>query len=193
MSSKSFIRDYKKSKMKQLIKYISTGALILILLIIIIALVTRYKAKKEIIPKNKAKKEILVEDDTQKDLLENGYYYLLNDDHKGNNLFRFYKASNKVISTTAHSLLSEIKFVDLFPTGNWFNEDFEHSAQYSMSGNKIAFSFGEVHFNGTLLEDGQKLELSYHSDTNGIEDTKIFKFISLDVLEDIQDLDLIHN
>ena len=58
---------------------------------------------------------------------------------------------------------------------------------------KIAFSFGEVHFNGTLLEDGQKLELSYHSGTNGIEDTKIFKFISLDVLADIQDLDLIHN
>ena len=45
--SKSFIKDDKRPKMKQLIKYISTGALILILLIIIIALATRYKAKKE--------------------------------------------------------------------------------------------------------------------------------------------------
>ena len=37
------------------------------------------------------------------------------------------------------------------------------------------------------------MELFVHSDINGYENTEIYKFISLDVLKDIRDLDLNDN
>ena len=121
---------------------------------------------------------------------ENGYYYCIDFEEKYNKVFRFYKASNKVIGATIGSTLSEIRFTNLFPSGNWFNEYYKDNARYEIttSGNKIAFKVGNVHYKGTLLE-GQKIELFSHSDINGHEDTKVFKFISLDVLEDIKKLD----
>ena len=125
---------------------------------------------------------------------ENGYYYCLSNDHEYNSVLRFYKESNKVIGASIGSTSSEIKFIGLFPKGNWFNENYENSGNYeiSISGNKIAFSLGKVHYKGTLL-NRQKMELFVHSDINGNEDTKVYKFISLDVLQDIRDLDLNDN
>jgi hypothetical protein len=180
-----------KKKMKQLIIYISAGFLFLFLLFSVIAFATRNNGKKKIILENKAKIETIEENVVSKDLLEeNGYYYCIDFEEKYNKVFRFYKASNKVIGATIGSTLSEIRFTNLFPSGNWFNEYYKDNARYEIttSGNKIAFKVGNVHYKGTLLE-GQKIELFSHSDINGHEDTKVFKFISLDVLEDIKKLD----
>ena len=180
-----------KKKMKQLIIYISAGFLFLFLLFSVIAFATRNNGKKKIILENKAKIETIEENVVSKDLLEeNGYYYCIDFEEKYNKVFRFYKASNKVIGASIGSTLSEIRFTKLFPSGNWFNEYYKDNARYEIttSGNKIAFKVGNVHYKGTLLE-GQKIELFSHSDINGHEDTKVFKFISLDVLEDIKKLD----
>jgi hypothetical protein len=180
-----------KKKMKQLIIYISAGFLFLFLLFSIIAFATGNNGKKKIILENKAKIETIEENVVSKDLLEeNGYYYCIDFEEKYNKVFRFYKASNKVIGASIGSTLSEIRFKNLFPSENWFNEYYKDNARYEIttSGNKIAFKVGNVHYKGTLLE-GQKIELFSHSDINGHEDTKVFKFISLDVLEDIKKLD----
>ena len=180
-----------KKKMKQLIIYISAGFLFLFLLFSVIAFATRNNGKKKIILENKAKIETIEENVVSKDLLEeNGYYYCIDFEEKYNKVFRFYKASNKVIGASIGSTLSEIRFNNLFPSENWFNEYYKDNARYEIttSGNKIAFKVGNVHYKGTLLE-GQKIELFSHSDINGHEDTKVFKFISLDVLEDIKKLD----
>jgi hypothetical protein len=180
-----------KKKMKQLIIYISAGFLFLFLLFSIIAFATGNNGKKKIILENKAKIETIEENVVSKDLLEeNGYYYCIDFEEKYNKVFRFYKASNKVIGASIGSTLSEIRFNNLFPSENWFNEYYKDNARYEIttSGNKIAFKVGNVHYKGTLLE-GQKIELFSHSDINGHEDTKVFKFISLDVLEDIKKLD----
>ena len=180
-----------KKKMKQLIIYISAGFLFLFLLFSVIAFATGNNGKKKIILENKAKIETIEENVVSKDLLEeNGYYYCIDFEEKYNKVFRFYKASNKVIGASIGSTLSEIRFNNLFPSENWFNEYYKDNARYEIttSGNKIAFKVGNVHYKGTLLE-GQKIELFSHSDINGHEDTKVFKFISLDVLEDIKKLD----
>ena len=180
-----------KKKMKQLIIYISAGFLFLFLLFSVIAFATGNNGKKKIILENKAKIETIEENVVSKDLLEeNGYYYCIDFEEKYNKVFRFYKASNKVIGASIGSTLSEIRFKNLFPSENWFNEYYKDNARYEIttSGNKISFKVGNVHYKGTLLE-GQKIELFSHSDNNGYEDTKVFKFISLDVLEDIKKLD----
>ena len=180
-----------KNSLKQLIIYISTGFLILTLLFSIVSFTTRSNNKKKIILENKAKVEITEKNELSKDLLEeNGYYYCINKEKKYNDIFRFYKASNKVIGACIGYSLSNLRFKKLFPFGNWFNEDYKANGRYeiSSSGNKIAFEVGNVHYNGTLLE-GQKMELFSHSDINGHENTRIFKFISLDVLKDIRNLD----
>ena len=144
--SKGLNNDDKRAKRKQLIIYISAGV---ILLFIIIALATRNKSPKEIILENKVQKEI-TEENIQNDLIEeNGYYYNLDIDAKTNLVFRFYKESKKVIKACITSTLSEIRFIDFFPRGNWFKKTYEHYGNYeiSISGNKIAFSIKQVHYN----------------------------------------------
>ena len=189
--SEDINNDDKRLKRKQLIIYASAGV---ILLFIIIVLATRNNTRKEILLENKAQKDITEENNPNELIEENGYYYCLSNDHEYNSVLRFYKESNKVIGASIGSTSSEIKFIGLFPKGNWFNENYENSGNYeiSISGNKIAFSLGKVHYKGTLL-NRQKMELFVHSDINGNEDTKVYKFISLDVLQDIRDLDLNDN
>ena len=189
--SKDINNDDKRLKRKQLIIYASAGV---ILLFIIIVLATRNNTRKEILLENKAQKDITEENNPNELIEENGYYYCLSNDHEYNSVLRFYKESNKVIGASIGSTSSEIKFIGLFPKGNWFNENYEDSGNYeiSISGNKIAFSLGKVHYKGTLL-NRQKMELFVHSDINGYENTEIYKFISLDVLKDIRDLDLNDN
>ena len=175
--------------MKQLIIYTSEVFLILTLLLSIIAFATRSNNKKEIILENKAKVEITKKKVPSKDLIEeNGYYYCINKEKKYNDILRFYKASNRVIGACISTSLPNIIFRKLFPHGKWFNENYKNNGTYkiSSSGNKISFNVGEVHYNGTI--EGQKMELFSHSDINGHETTRIFKFISLDVLQDIKHL-----
>ena len=185
--SKDLNNEDKRIKRKQLIIYISSGVL---LIFIIIVLATRNNAQNEIILENKAQKEIAEENNIKNELLEeNGFYYHLNNDDKTNEVLRFYKSLNLVIRVIISSPLPEIRFGDLFPRGNWFNETYKISSLYdiSISGNKISFGFANILYKGTLL-DGQKMEISI----NGNE-IIVFKFISFDVLKDIQDLDLNSN
>ena len=176
-------------KVKKLIIYISGGVLILILLFILIALVPKNNAQKKIIVENMDINEIIEGSEDSNDLIkENGYYYYFEPELDMSKILRFYKSSNKVIGASISVQKSEKRFIDFFPSGNWFNENYEKSAKYVISGNKISFLLQNVHYKGTLL-DGDKIELFSHSDINGYEATRVFKFISLDVLTDIRNLD----
>ena len=112
--------------------------------------------KNETILENKAQKENAEENNIKNELLEeNGYYYHLNNDDKSNEVLRFYKSLNLVIRVIIGSSLPEIRFVDLFPRGNWFNEAYKISSYYdiSISGNKISFGVANILYKGTLLDE----------------------------------------
>ena len=123
-----------------------------------------------------------------------GYYYLFT--LKNNKydsyvqVLRFFNKNNKVISVT-HAA-DNFSFGSFFPSGNLFNEKFKNSGNFEIIENEISFDCssknGKISYKGTILNDDE-LELFSHSYINGHEDTKIYKFISFDVLKDIRDLD----
>ena len=123
-----------------------------------------------------------------------GYYYLFTLKNNKNDSYvhvlRFFNKNNKVISV-AHAA-NNFSFGSCFPSGNWFNEKFKNSGNFEIIENEISFDCssknGKISYKGTILNDDE-LELFCHSYINGYEDTKIYKFISFDVLKDIRDLD----
>ena len=125
----------------------------------------------------------------------NGYYYCLqleeNISHSYNYILIFYDKNNKVIKVSCcPSNEDKYFFINFFPTNNWFNENYENNGNYNISGDQISFECGKILYKGTILND-DKLKLFSHSNINGHEDTKEFKFISFEILKDIQVLDAI--
>ena len=120
-----------------------------------------------------------------------GYYYYLkkniikNDSY--NYILRFFEKNNKVIGVTVSPQKDDIivGFGDFFPSGNWFNENYENNGNFDISGDQISFKCGEVLYNGTIINQ-DKLKLFSHSNLNGHEETKEYKFISFDALNDIK-------
>ena len=120
-----------------------------------------------------------------------GYYYYLkkniikNDSY--NYILRFFEKNNKVIDVTVSPQKDDIivGFWDFFPSGNWFNENYENNGNFDISGDQISFKCGEVLYNGTIINQ-DKLKLFSHSNINDHEETKEYKFISFDCINDIK-------
>ena len=106
-----------------------------------------------------------------------------------NYIFRFYENNNKVIAVSC-SLNEHLKinFANFFPSGNWFDENYEDNGNYNISGEQISFECGNVLYNGTILSK-DKLKLFSHSNINGYETTREYKFISFKILKDIKTLE----
>ncbi len=123
-----------------------------------------------------------------------GYYYFLKLEEDKldsvNYILRFYP-DNRVIGVSVSPNKENnftSKFSNFFPSGNWFNEEYEDNGDFNISGDQINFVCGDVDYKGTILND-EILELFSHSNINGYESTKKYKFISFDVLKDIKDLE----
>ena len=120
-----------------------------------------------------------------------GYYYCLKfkEDKLDsiNYILRFYP-DNRVIQVSCSPNKEKNykpKFSIFFPSGNWFNEEYEDNGNFNISGNQINFICGKIEYKGTILND-ETLELFSHSNINGYESTNKYKFISFDVLNDIK-------
>ena len=106
-----------------------------------------------------------------------------------NSIFRFYDKNNRVISVVCGQNEKRTNyFGDFFPSGNWFDENYEDNGCYEISGEQISFKCGNVLYNGTIVSQ-DKLKLFYHSNINGHEGTMEYKFISFELLNDIKALE----
>ena len=123
-----------------------------------------------------------------------GYYYSFtlkeNKSDSDIKVLRFFNKNNKVISVTCAT--KNFCFGGFFPLLDWFNETYEDSGNFEITGNKISFysscKYGKVSYKGTILNE-EELELFSHSHINGYEQTRIFKFIPFEVVRDIRDLE----
>ena len=72
-----------------------------------------------------------------------------------------------------------------FPSGNWFNEQYENKGTFNISEDKISFECGKVEYKGTIISD-DLLKLFSHSNINNYETTEEYNFISFKVVQDIK-------
>ena len=121
-----------------------------------------------------------------------GYYYFFDKEENAidsvNCVLRFFKDTKKVISVSiGQNLYEKYKPIEsftlnsFFPNDSWFNESYQDYGIYEISGNHIEFKCGFVSYKGTILENG--LELSSHSDANGHEAHRNYRFISFEELK----------
>ena len=115
----------------------------------------------------------------------NGLYYYLNISENINYVFRFFEKNNLVIGTSIGAKNNIYLFANCFPNKVWFNEFYEQKGKYTISENKISFMCCNVSYDGTILDNGN-LSLFSHSYINEYEATEEYKFISFDVLNDIE-------
>ena len=123
----------------------------------------------------------------------NGYYFCLKLTEKktdsDNYILRFYEKNNEVIGVTIsqNDQKKWLIFANYFPNDSWFNQNYERKGNYKISGDQISFECGNVIYKGTILDD--KLSLFSHSNINGFEATRLYKFIPFDILNDIRSLE----
>ena len=122
-----------------------------------------------------------------------GYYYNLDIKEKKRDsciyIFRFFEKTNKVISVICSPNHNDaLSFGNFFPSGDWFNENYENNGFYNITDDKISFTCGKVEYKGTILSQ-DKLKLFFYSKINGNEGKEEYKFISFDVLNDIRALE----
>ena len=121
-----------------------------------------------------------------------GYYYFFdkreNIVNSLNSVLRFFKENKRVIAVPIglqyyekDKPIESFTLNQFFPKETWFNESYEDYGTYEISENHIKFKCGFVSYEGTIL--GNILELSTHSDYNGHEDKRIYKFISFEELQ----------
>ena len=112
-----------------------------------------------------------------------------------NSVLRFFEDNKRVISVpiglqnkSKDQPIESYTLNEFFPKETWFNETYEDYGTYEVSDNHIKFKCGFVSYEGINL--GNILELSTHSDYNGYEAKEIYKFISLEELQN-QEINLI--
>ena len=103
-----------------------------------------------------------------------------------NHIIRFFPSHKviKVVLPLCSRNKSKLYFGDLFPSGNWFNENYINNGTFNIKENQISFKCRNVEYKGTIIND-DKLILFCHSNINGHETIEEYKFISFDVLKDI--------
>ena len=122
-----------------------------------------------------------------------GYYFYLNKKENPkdtkNYILRFYEKSQKVISVSVglnnNKVKNDFNINDFFPSEKWFNEDYEKSGIYEISGDKIRFytqsKNGHISYKGEILDN--RLELFSHSYINGYETKILYNFIPFEEIK----------
>ena len=107
-----------------------------------------------------------------------------------NHIIRFFPSHKviKVVLPLCSRNKSKLYFGDLFPSGNWFNENYINNGTFNIKENQISFKCGNDEYKGTIIND-DKLILFYHSNINDYDSIEEFKFISIDVINDIKKIE----